>query len=90
MTGFSGSVFVRVNEATNLKPTAFIKRLPGLGTSLLDTYVEINIDDHVIGKTSTKPKVSSPVWEEEFSDQVRTYFSFNTYMYVSLRLKVLL
>jgi len=69
-SGFSGSVFVRVNEATNLRPTAFIKRLPGLGSSQLDTYVEINIDDHVIGKTSTKPKVFSPVWEEEFSDQV--------------------
>lgn len=70
MSGFSGSVFVRVNEGTSLKPTAFIKRLPGLGSSQLDTYVEINIDDHVIGKTSTKPKSLSPVWEEEFSDQV--------------------
>ena len=69
-SGFSGSVFVRVNEGSNLKPTAFIKRLPGLKSSHLDTYVEINIDDQVIGKTSVKPKSLSPVWEEEFSDQV--------------------
>uniref|UniRef100_H2YRI1 Protein kinase C n=1 Tax=Ciona savignyi TaxID=51511 RepID=H2YRI1_CIOSA len=36
----------------------------------LDPYVEINIDDHIIGKTSTKSKTLSPIWEEEFSDHV--------------------
>ena len=68
--GFSGTIIVRINEAINLKPSAVTKRLPGLSLSTLDPYVEINIDDFVIGKTATKQKTLSPVWEEEFSDQV--------------------
>uniref|UniRef100_H2YRI0 Protein kinase C n=1 Tax=Ciona savignyi TaxID=51511 RepID=H2YRI0_CIOSA len=67
---FSGTVNVKLNEASDLRPTAFSKRLPGITVSTLDPYVEINIDDHIIGKTSTKSKTLSPIWEEEFSDHV--------------------
>nr|XP_026692264.1 protein kinase C-like 1B [Ciona intestinalis] len=70
MSGFSGTVNVKINEASDLRPTAFSKRLPGINVSTLDTYVEINIDDHIIGKTPTKAKTLSPIWEESFSDQV--------------------
>nr|CAB3265162.1 protein kinase C-like 1B [Phallusia mammillata] len=70
MEGFSGSVRISVAEAVDLKPTAFSKRLPGINISTLDTYVEITVDDNVIGKTTTKAKTLAPVWNEEFKDDV--------------------
>jgi len=78
MPGFTGLAQFRILEATDLKPTAFAKRLGGiLSVSTLDTYVELNVDDHVAGKTSIKPKSLSPVWNEEFSDEV----SFNACLF---------
>ena len=70
MSHFTGTAQVRVIEAVDLKPTAFSKRLPGINVSTLDTYVEVSIDGHVIGKTSVRPKTLSPVWNEEFADEV--------------------
>ncbi|CAK8695139.1 protein kinase C-like 1B [Clavelina lepadiformis] len=71
MSHFTGTAQVRVIEAVDLKPTAFSKRLPGINVSTLDTYVEVSIDGHVIGKTSVRPKTLSPVWNEEFADEVQ-------------------
>ncbi|XP_039248655.1 protein kinase C-like 1B [Styela clava] len=69
--GFSGTFTVRIKGADKLEPTAFIKRLPGISVTTLDPYVEVSVDDKVIGKTSTKPKTLSPEWtEEEFREQV--------------------
>ena len=77
MSGFTGLAQVRVLEALGLQPTAFAKRLPGLkSVSTLDTYVEINVDDHVVGKTAIKPKSLAPVWNEEFSDDVSILYLF--------------
>ena len=70
MTGFTGSAHIRVLEATDLKPTAFAKRLPGINVSTLDSYVETSIDDQIVGKTTIKVKCLSPVWMEEFNDEV--------------------
>lgn len=70
MPGFSGSVHIRVIEATDLKPTAFTKRLPGYNVSTLNCYAEISVDDQITGKTTVKGKSLSPIWNEEFSDNV--------------------
>ena len=71
MGEFKGLAQFRILEATDLKPTAFAQRLGGLlSVTTLDTYVEVNVDDHVVGKTAIKPKSLSPVWNEEFSDDV--------------------
>ena len=70
MAQFSGNVHLRVLEATDLMPTAFTKRLPGINVSTLNSYVEISIDDQVTGKTTVKGKCLSPIWNEEFSDDV--------------------
>ena len=76
MSGFNGTAHIRVLEAVDLQPTAFVQRLPGLSVSVLDTFVEVNIDDHVIGKTAVKAKSLSPTWNEEFSDEV-IYFKIS-------------
>ena len=72
-TGFTGTASVRVLEASDLKPTAFATRLPVLGATTLDTYVEVCIDDHVAGKTAVKQKSLCPKWNEGFTDEV-SYF----------------
>ena len=76
MSGFSGIAHICIVEATNLKPTAFSKRLPGVNVSTLDSYVEISVDDQIVGKTSIKLKSLSPVWNEEFIDDVSVLFEF--------------
>lgn len=70
MAGFTGNLILKVNHANNLEPTAYIKRLPGINVTTLDPYMEINIDDRIIGKSGTKPKTLSPEWNEEFREQV--------------------
>ena len=70
MSGFTGIAHIQVLEATDLKPTAFTKRLPGINISTLDCYVEISIDDQIVGKTAVKSKSLSPVWCEDFIDEV--------------------
>lgn len=70
MSKFNGTAHMRVLEAIDLQPTAFAKRLPGISVSTLDTFVEVNVDDHIVGKTAIKAKSSSPVWNEEFADEV--------------------
>jgi len=73
---YSGLLTVHVYEAVDLKPTAFSKRLPGINVSTLDTYVEVSVDDHVIGKTSTKHKTLAPIWNEILNDEVRFYVCY--------------
>ena len=73
MAGFTGLVHIQVLEAADLKPTAFTKRLPGISKSTLDCYVEISVDDQIVGKTAVRPKSLSPVWCEDFIDDVSVH-----------------
>lgn len=70
MAEFTGTVAIKVLRAEEIKPTAYIKRLPGINVNTLDTYVEINVDDRSIGKTTVKAKTLKPVWNEDFNVQV--------------------
>ena len=37
---------------------------------LIDPYITVDIDDHHIAKSTTKPKTFDPVWNEEFEHPI--------------------
>ncbi|XP_030033759.1 protein kinase C isoform X4 [Manduca sexta] len=71
---FSGTVRVRVCEATGLRPTDFQKRhnmtFGKPDDQPIDPYVSIDADEHHLARSSTKPKTFDPVWNETFSHEV--------------------
>ena len=79
-SSFTGHLCVRIKSAEGLEPTAFIQRLPGITLTTLDPYAEVSVDDRILGKTTTKPKTLSPVWEqEEFREPVRKTLDINIF-----------
>ncbi|KAE9553124.1 hypothetical protein FO519_003677 [Halicephalobus sp. NKZ332] len=70
MTVFNGIVKIRVVEARDLRPTEWSKRFNNSDsqTPLLDTYVNVDCDEVHVGQTVTKPKTSTPVWNEDYKD----------------------
>ncbi|ESO04662.1 hypothetical protein HELRODRAFT_78764 [Helobdella robusta] len=77
MVHFTGSMKLTINEAENLRPTDFALRHQVVGLiakgqqQLLDPYISIDVDDTLLGRTTTKPKTLKPVWNEDFSMEVR-------------------
>lgn len=77
MVHFTGSLKLIVSEAEDLRPTDFALRhqVVGLITKsqqqLLDPYISIDVDDTLLGRTTTKQKTLKPVWNEEFTTEVR-------------------
>nr|CDS30157.1 protein kinase c epsilon type [Hymenolepis microstoma] len=74
MEYFSGTIHIKVIEATDLKATACATR-HALGPAaklyeLLDPYVTIEVDDLAIAKTSTRTKTNSPRWKEDVKAEV--------------------
>lgn len=78
MVVFNGSIKIRVVEAKDLQPTEWSTRLsslvggpqkPGV-TSILDPYVNVDVDEYHVGQTATKPKTSAPKWDEMFESEV--------------------
>lgn len=71
---FTGSVKVKICEATGLRPTDFQKRHAmsfAVGgkqpeEQLIDPYLTIDVDDRHEAKSTTKQKTFDPVWNEEF------------------------
>ncbi|XP_028033283.1 protein kinase C isoform X2 [Bombyx mandarina] len=76
---FSGTVRVKVCEATGLRPTDFQKRLNmAFGKpddQPIDPYVSIDADEHHLDRSSTKAKTFDPVWNETFSHDVHNVSS---------------
>ncbi|KAF9793618.1 hypothetical protein SFRURICE_015775 [Spodoptera frugiperda] len=71
---FSGTVRVKVCEATGLRPTDFQKRhnmtFGKPDDQPIDPYVSIDADEHHLDRSSTKPKTFDPVWNETFMHEV--------------------
>ncbi|CAN0255479.1 unnamed protein product [Lampetra fluviatilis] len=74
MVFFSGSLRVRVRGAVALRPTPWSQRLSlsprAQGTTLLDPYVAVNVDETRIGQTQTRSRSNDPRWDEEFWTEV--------------------
>lgn len=63
---FTGSVRLKVLEATDLKPAILAQRR----VKSIDPYVSVHVDDVPIAQTSSKPKTSTPIWNEEFESDI--------------------
>ncbi|XP_052756636.1 protein kinase C isoform X3 [Galleria mellonella] len=76
---FSGTVRVRVCEATGLRPTDFQKRhtvtFGKPDDQPIDPYVSIDADEHHLDRSTTKPKTFDPVWNETFIHEVHNVTS---------------
>ncbi|KAA3674545.1 putative protein kinase C epsilon type [Paragonimus westermani] len=74
MEFFSGTLNVRIIEAAELKPTACATRhsiRPAAKLcELLDPYVTVDVDDIAIGKSSTKSRTNTPLWNEDVCAEV--------------------
>ncbi|KAI5634567.1 phorbol esters/diacylglycerol binding domain (C1 domain) domain-containing protein [Phthorimaea operculella] len=76
---FSGTVRVKVCEATGLRPTDFQKRhnmtFGKPDDQPIDPYVSIDADEHHLDRSTTKPKTFDPVWNETFIHEVHNVTS---------------
>lgn len=74
MVYFNGSIKLKICEAADLKPTNFSTRFVQMGPSkappILDPYINIDIDEVFVARTSTKAKTMKPVWNEDFTTEV--------------------
>ena len=70
MVGFTGSLKIKIIEATDLKPTDLARRKTLGGLTSMDPYVLVNVDDIRIAQTTSKQKTLTPVWNEEFESEV--------------------
>lgn len=77
MVFFNGSMKIKICEAVDLKPTAFFTRLQ-LGSTkekasqMIEPYVNIDVDEVYVAKTTTKSKSVKPqwIWNEDFTAEV--------------------
>lgn len=68
---FTGTIHIKICEASGLRPTDFQKRLNMMtfgkpDEQLIDPYVTIDVDDSHVAQTTTKQKTFDPVWNEYF------------------------
>lgn len=77
MVFFNGSLKIKICEAVDLKPTAFSTRLQMGSTKekasqMIEPYVNIDVDEVYVAKTTTKPKSVKPqwIWNEDFTSEV--------------------
>ena len=66
-TGFTGVMKLKVLEASGLEETNVRSQLvTTLNVSSIDPYLQVNVDDKKVAKTSNKKDTFSPVWQEDF------------------------
>ncbi|KAI1284986.1 Protein kinase C epsilon type [Halotydeus destructor] len=63
MSGFTGSVKLKLVEAVDLKPTEFSTRHANV-TKTLDPYVSVDLDDNHVYRSQSKSKTFRPHWNE--------------------------
>lgn len=72
---FTGTVRIKICEASGLRPTDFQKRLnmtfgKPADEQLIDPYVTVDVDETHVAQTTTKQKTFDPVWNEYFEHTV--------------------
>lgn len=65
---FTGSVKLKVLEATDLKPPSLAQRR----VKSIDPYISVLVDDVPIAQTTSKQKTSTPIWNEEFETDIES------------------
>lgn len=77
---FNGSVRLKICEAVDLKPTDFSTRLQmGRASQMIEPYVNIDVDEIYVAKTTTKAKSVKPqwIWNEDFTSEVHNGQNMN-------------
>ncbi|XP_017785279.1 PREDICTED: protein kinase C isoform X1 [Nicrophorus vespilloides] len=71
---FTGTLRLKLCEATGLRPTDFQKRhnmtFGKPEEQLIDPYITIDVDESHVARSTTKQKTFDPTWNEEFDHQV--------------------
>lgn len=71
---FTGTLNIKICEATELKPTEFATRHQSVvgkaQPQLIDPYVSIDVDEIHINRSTSKPKTFRPVWNESFTSEI--------------------
>lgn len=73
---FSGTVRLKICEASGLRPTDFQKRhranmaFGKPEDQPIDPYVMVDVDENHLDRSTTKPKTFDPVWNENFTTEV--------------------
>lgn len=71
---YTGTVGVKICEASGLRPTDFQKRhnmtFGKLEEQLIDPYVTIDVDETHVAQSTTKQRTFDPVWNEYFEQKV--------------------
>ncbi|KAK3591279.1 hypothetical protein CHS0354_004327 [Potamilus streckersoni] len=72
MVYFNGTIKLKICEAVDLRPTDFSARFQMVKgvQNILDPYIAFDIDDIHVARTTTKPKTSKPVWNEDFQTEI--------------------
>ena len=79
---FNGRVTIRICEAVDLQPTAFSLRFGSTkekASQMIEPYVNIDVDEVYLAKTTTKAKSVKPLWNwnEEFTQEVHNGQTMN-------------
>lgn len=70
---FTGTLNIKICEATDLKPTDLAIRHAVVGKTqpqLIDPYVSIDVDEIHINRSTSKPKTFRPLWNESFTSEI--------------------
>ncbi|XP_015185036.1 PREDICTED: protein kinase C isoform X2 [Polistes dominula] len=67
---FTGIMKIEICEAVGLRATDKQRKF-WQDEPILDPYVQIDVDENHLDRSSTKPKTSDPVWNESFTREVR-------------------
>lgn len=67
---FTGTVKIEICEAVGLRATDKQRKF-WQDEPILDPYVQLDVDENHLDRSSTKPKTFDPVWNECFTHEVQ-------------------
>lgn len=67
---FTGTVKIEIYEAVGLRATDKQRKF-WQDEPILDPYVQLDVDENHLDRSSTKPKTFDPVWNESFTHEVQ-------------------
>lgn len=67
---FTGTIKIEICEAVGLRATDKQRKF-WQDEPILDPYVQLDVDENHLDRSSTKPKTFDPVWNESFTYEVQ-------------------
>lgn len=67
---FTGTIRIEICEAVGLRATDKQRKF-WQDEPILDPYVQLDVDENHLDRSSTKPKTFDPVWNESFTYEVQ-------------------